>query len=309
LPQGIAWPRWPDTVLMKVVYGLAGIMGYADSRAADLLERESDPRQTVELLPDWERNWGLPDCEFPQPQTIGERQKQLVMKMTMLGAQSREFFIGVAQTLGYDMTISEYRPFMVGVDKIGDARAYDPIEGKLGDFPCEIGNPDMRFVWTAHIKQPKLVWFRASKGQCGIDPLLRIQRAQDLECIIRRWHPAHTIVLFDYSQIGDPWAETKKDFITLRSDEFVESRVHDQVVNTRIVTRIYLQTSAFVLGSPSFGYGSLAVSAVPIFIVALTVPQLGYSLGAPTFGVPVVSRTAPYSLNPLSMAKPPLTQL
>src|SRR5262252_11146789 len=96
LPQGLAWPRWPNTVLQNVVQGLAQIWGFVDSRAADLLERESDPRQTVELLPDWERNWGLPECGLPLG-TIGERQKALVLKMTLLGAQSREFFIDVAK--------------------------------------------------------------------------------------------------------------------------------------------------------------------------------------------------------------------
>ena len=55
LPQGIAWPRWPDSVLQMAVRGLAGIMGWVDGRAADLLERESDPRQTVEMLDSWER--------------------------------------------------------------------------------------------------------------------------------------------------------------------------------------------------------------------------------------------------------------
>src|SRR5499427_5061679 len=83
LPQGLAWPRWPNTVLQNVVQGLAQIWGFVDSRAADLLERESDPRQTIELLPDWERNWGLPDPCYQGPSTIGERQTALVGRMTI----------------------------------------------------------------------------------------------------------------------------------------------------------------------------------------------------------------------------------
>ena len=71
------------------VIGLCDYWGFVDGRAADLLERESDPRQTVELLPDWERNWGLPDPCYEEPQSIGERQLALVMRMTMLGSQSR----------------------------------------------------------------------------------------------------------------------------------------------------------------------------------------------------------------------------
>ena len=94
------------------------------ARAADLLERESDPRLTIELLPDWERNWGLPDPGVTAPLTIAERQFALVQRMTMLGAQSREFFIELAASIGYHITISEYRVFVCGLDHSGDNRVY-----------------------------------------------------------------------------------------------------------------------------------------------------------------------------------------
>ena len=211
LPQGIAWPRQPDTVLMKVVRGLAGILGWADGRAGDLLERESDPRQTVEMLDSWERAWGLPDpCWYPHRFSVGERQKILVQRMTIIGAQSREFFIGIATQLGYSISIREYRPFMAGIDRCGDNRIYH-ADGSLGLWPAQIGTPDMRFVWTVHVGLVRLTWFRASKGQAGIDPHLRIAHAEDLECIIRKWAPAHTVVMFDYSGVlpyGDPYAGT-----------------------------------------------------------------------------------------------------
>jgi len=211
LPQGIAWPRWRDSVLQKVVYGLAGIMGWADGRAADLLERESDPRSTVEMLDSWERAWGLPDpCWYPHQWSIGERQMLLVQRITILGAQSREFFINAAAQIGYTISIREYRPFMAGLDRVGDNRVIN-ADGSLGLWPAQIGSPEMRFVWTVRVGLVRLTWFRASKGQAGTDPHLRIAHAEDLECIIRRWSPAHTIVLFDYSGVlpyGDPYAST-----------------------------------------------------------------------------------------------------
>jgi len=203
LPQGIAWPRWQESILQKVVYGLAGIMGYADGRAADLLERESDPRTTVEMLDSWERAWGLPDPCYKGPSTIGERQKALVMRMTLLGGQSRQFFIDMAAYIGYTISITEYRPFMCGVDRCGDNRDY-LADGSLGDWPCQIGHPQMRFVWTVHVHKVRLTWFRSGKGQAGIDPHLRIALATDLECVIRRWRPAQTEVLFDYSGMWPP---------------------------------------------------------------------------------------------------------
>ena len=56
LPLGQAWPRGEDSALMKVVRGLCRIWGDFEIRASHLLEQESDPRTTIELLPDWERN-------------------------------------------------------------------------------------------------------------------------------------------------------------------------------------------------------------------------------------------------------------
>ena len=49
----------PESTLVRACTGLNEYWGVVDSRAADLLETESDPRLTVELLPDWERAWGL----------------------------------------------------------------------------------------------------------------------------------------------------------------------------------------------------------------------------------------------------------
>jgi len=292
--MGIAWPRWPDSVLMKVVYGLAGIMGYSDNRAADLLERESDPRAATEMLDSWERAWGLPDPCFHRiveqpdgtiidlPQTIGERRKILMLKYTLLGAQSREFFIGMANFLGYDMSIEEYRPFMVGVDRCGDNRAYDPVAGNLGPYPCQIGSFNMRFVWTVHLLSPKLVWFRAASGQAGIDHHLEIEKALDLECMIRRWAPAHTIVLWDYTKIGDPWAGTKKDYVQLRTGELVVTRAGEQVICIRKVPNWALLVHPFMLGSPGFAWASLGASHTP------PLPN-DYVIGSPAFAFPVLT--------------------
>lgn len=233
LPQGQAWPKWPGSTLDLACRGLSDYWGTVDSRAADLLERESDPRLTIELLPDWERNWGLPDPCYKAPLTIAERQQALVMRMTMVGGQSREFFISVAKQIGYTITISEFRTFVCGIDRCGDNRVYGdgsnpmfnewgipirnarglPIEeGELSPWPCYgLGPAVNRFYWTVHVDAAKLIWFRVTSGQCGVDPHLRIGVADDLECLLNRWKPAHTTIIFDYSGLsnpGDPMAGT-----------------------------------------------------------------------------------------------------
>ena len=126
LPQGIAWPREPDTILQRTVRGLSQIFGYVDRRAGDLLETESDPRTTIEMLSDWERNWGLPDyCFVGVGQNLAQRRYFLILKMTLEGGQSREWFIWVCNQLGYDVGITEFAPFMVGISRVGDTRGFD----------------------------------------------------------------------------------------------------------------------------------------------------------------------------------------
>lgn len=395
LPQGQAWPKWPGSTLERATNGLSQYWGFVDARAGDLLEQESDPRKTIELLPDWERAWGLPDPCLQEPLTIGERQRVLVQRITMLGAQSRDWFKEVASWLGYDITIDEFSPWIVGISRCGwtaddgvvvvndqqtisidgtvtggwfklifggvqsdeipynaDATTIVDIlsalpaigEGNLsayggplpglpinltfvgdlvytrqqqfalgtnyllggrdtptgakavitadvqdggsgyivndsvtlsngvvlavdaessgaittvsianpGNIPgdvsppanpvaqtatsgagtggtfnltwagaarpvpviehtvigsgrhnkWEIAYPEIRFYWRVHVDTAKLTWFRCASGQCGVDPHLRIGLATDLECLFRRWMPAQTDIVFDYSGLS-----------------------------------------------------------------------------------------------------------
>ena len=237
LPQGQAWPKQPGSTLERACCGLAQYWGFVDSRAADLLERESDPRYTFELLPDWERNFGLPDPCYEAPQNYAERIAELLRRMTMEGGQSRQFFIELAATLGYTVTITEYRTFVVGIDRVGDSRVYgavgapDPImrnewgnpimnevgdgyvaEGELSEWPYYgLGPETNRFFWTVHVGNVNLIWFRCGASECGVDPHLRIELAEDLECLLNRWKPGHTQIIFDYAgqeTPGDPMAGT-----------------------------------------------------------------------------------------------------
>jgi uncharacterized protein YmfQ (DUF2313 family) len=198
LPRGPAWPREADSVLMRLVRSLAEVWGgRIDPRAADLLERESDPRSTVELLDDWERVAGLPDPCLAEPLSIADRQKSLVARLSMLGSQSIPFFTELARAIGYEILIVEHAPFMAGVSRVGDTRDLGN-----GSPRWEIGPPEIRFYWSVRIINPRLSWFRAGSGQAGVDPHLRIGFASDLECVLRRFKPAHTEISFDYSGLA-----------------------------------------------------------------------------------------------------------
>jgi len=214
LPQGQAWPKHtPDSTLYQVSKGLTEIWGFVDGRAADLLERESDPRQTLELLPDWERAWGLPDECIGQKQTIADRQRFLVLWMTYLGGQSRQFYTEALKLINYQIEVSEFRewsPFMVGISNVGDTRNPDDpmvdVDGNPYIFRWEIGRPEMRFYWSIKVGGVNINWFRCGwhGSECGVDPHCTIAAVTDLECLLYRWKPAHTEILFDYSGVGPP---------------------------------------------------------------------------------------------------------
>lgn len=192
LPRGIAWPRVPSTgVLPTVTRGLAQIFGYVDDRAADLLEVETDPTKTTELLPEWERAWGLPDICIPiPPSDEPTRRFNLVQKITLLGEQSRAFFIARGVDYGETVTIREHAPYLCGVSSVGDTTNWTPPNLILTDDPVhyrwQLGVPETRFYWVVKITV-----------------LLASFKGADLFCLLRRWKPAHTEVIFDYSVVGE----------------------------------------------------------------------------------------------------------
>jgi len=76
---------------------------------------------------------------------------------------------------------------------------------EISDYPnYGLGPPNNRYYWTVHVDTNKLMWFRCASGQCGVDPHLRIGIPQDLECILNRWKPAHTQIIYDLGGLTNP---------------------------------------------------------------------------------------------------------
>jgi uncharacterized protein YmfQ (DUF2313 family) len=201
LPQGQAWPKEPGSVLERVCSGLNEFYGYVDGRAGDLLEIESDPRKTIEILSDWERAWGLPDPCFASPQTVEQRRRILVLWMTWMGGQSRKYFTDLMAWLGYTIEIQEFAPFMCGISWVGDTRTReDAAAGK--HFRWYIGPPEQRFYWTVQVGQIGLNWFRASSGQAGVNYHLEFTIPEEFVCLLNRWKPAQTSLIPDFSAIA-----------------------------------------------------------------------------------------------------------
>ena len=180
LPVGGAWPRDAGATLTSLLTAVADEMARIHNRSADLVE-ESDPRGAVELIQDWETETGLPDACMAEVATVlQERRAAVHAKLTGRGGQSPAFYIGVAAALGFDITITEFRPFRAGMNAAGDA----------------VRGFNWWHAWRVNAPETTIVSFRAGSSAAG-EPL-RTWGNELLECAISRLKPAHTIVIFAY---------------------------------------------------------------------------------------------------------------
>ncbi|MEJ1411083.1 MAG: putative phage tail protein [Candidatus Sedimenticola sp. (ex Thyasira tokunagai)] len=177
LPQGLAWSREPDTNMSRLLAAMAEELARVDGRIDDLF-KEADPRTAYELLSDWERVAGLPDSCTTAVDTTAERRAVLHAKLTNIGGQSRQFFIDLAASLGYAITISEYQPFVAG--------------SHAGDV---VSSDTWHHAWQ--INAPETTITQLTAGGGAGEPL-RDWGNEILECAIRRLAPAHTTPLFAY---------------------------------------------------------------------------------------------------------------
>lgn len=172
LPYGPAWKQ-PDALIQA----LADASSRTHNRATDLID-EADPRTTDELLADWERIAGLPDPCVTGEQSNAERYAALLAKITALGGQSRAYFIALAAALGNTVTITEFHEYSVDDDV---------------DYP--LYGQDWNFAWQ--VTATATASFEFSVNDTVDDPLASWSNAP-LECVLSRYKPAHTVVLFAY---------------------------------------------------------------------------------------------------------------
>jgi uncharacterized protein YmfQ (DUF2313 family) len=183
-PPGLALPLETESGWALLLLALAAELGRVDERGDDL-QAEADPRSALELLPDYERVCGLPDACTGSATTLQERRARVVAVLTALGGQSRAYFQAQADALDYDVTIEEYRPFIAGWSRCGDALS---------------GAPAVRHYWRVRVHGPRVILFRGGASACG-DRLGSIARAEDLECLLQRLSPAHTVLIFAYEEV------------------------------------------------------------------------------------------------------------
>jgi uncharacterized protein YmfQ (DUF2313 family) len=157
LPRGIVWPREPGTTQEAFWTAIADAMVAIQTRDCDLAA-EAYPCGAVELLPEWEHELGLPDECTQGEWTIAQRQQFVCAKLAAQGGQSRAYFLELAALYGFQISIKEHWPWVMGCTTFCDVRLGVPVG-----------------------------WWQVIMP-CPLSPVL--------ECVIRRAAPAGSIVTF-----------------------------------------------------------------------------------------------------------------
>lgn len=192
-PMGWAWNFGPT--FKKLIEALAYEPARIEARAQDFIE-ELDPLTTFEMLDNWERLLGIPDeCTPAGEVSLFQRRVRVLQKLTTGGGQSRAFFKLIAAQLGYDadiIDVKNYQDFRAGKGRAGDALTNSTTAGG--------GIGESGWAYTFQIKAPAALvrYFRAGQGAAG-DRLVIFQN-DTLECVIRKFAPAHVTVLFNFGE-------------------------------------------------------------------------------------------------------------
>lgn len=169
LPPGRIWRLTSESVLSKLFHGFGDELARVEQRGRDFIE-ETDPRTATETLSDWEQMLGLPDEDVQEiPTTDGERQTAIVQKLLRTGGQSPAYFEGLALACGWVVFVVE--GYGETVARCGTAECGDPMNGTA-----------WAFVWRVDVDEV----------------LPNALSSDELERVIQRVAPAHTIVFFNY---------------------------------------------------------------------------------------------------------------
>ena len=107
------------------------------------------------------------------------RRAALVGRLTTMGGQSSAYYVGLAEALGYAITISEFNEHSV------NESVEHPIYGAAWNFAWQVNaalNTVTEFTIDGTVDDPLAAWGNAL-----------------LECVINRLKPAQTTVLFSYT--------------------------------------------------------------------------------------------------------------
>lgn len=180
-PLGPAWPRDEGHWLWAYCHAVAVRLAAYHQRVLDL-QREADPRRTLEMLADWERAYGLPDSCGSRAQGVDERRGDLVARLLSRLGQRIASYQQLARALGAgEIKLSRLPPLVSGFQS---GQSCAPAAA--------------RFAFVVSLPQVVPQRLRAGSGQAG-QPIAQVNSGV-LECRIRRFAHVESVVFFRYGE-------------------------------------------------------------------------------------------------------------
>lgn len=196
LPRGPIWNWRPSSNWRKLLEGLVVPLAWFES-LIDRLLFESDPRFTTELLPEFERSYGLPDCTSAGGSSLIARRAAVVARRTIVG-QTLEALESAVGFYGVDCEVQQHKLAVIDDAEIGD----------------ELIDENWVNALTVHLPVTPVVFFQADWSAAGDALVEDVSGA--LECLLDRLAPAHLVLVFQYDlppgeyQPWDPFTLTLK---------------------------------------------------------------------------------------------------
>lgn len=187
LPQGYAWPRDPDSTLMRLLAGSAAAIREFDAVATQATV-EWLPIATRTRLQEWEDAVGLPDQCFGAMQTVAARRSRLLARLRgpsgyyfNSSPASLASIEAICTNLGYPGHVRYNHPFRCGRDRVG--RRVGQIDGRLKAVLDAPSRP-----------------FRVGQGRVGDRLILRPAEVGQLACYLQNYVPARYALIVTFSE-------------------------------------------------------------------------------------------------------------
>jgi uncharacterized protein YmfQ (DUF2313 family) len=186
LPRGRVWHRAWGWLQAEALLILMPTWVRLHERANNLIA-DAFPCSTTELLPEWEATLGLPDPCVGTVGSIAQRRNAVCAKFSTRGGQSKDYYLRVAEALGFQVRIIEYTPFYASRQSAGDT--------------C--GEAEWAYTWTIISAPTSILYFSADVSFA--DEFLAYWGNEALECAFNAIKPAHTWLIFNYSLKSSDW--------------------------------------------------------------------------------------------------------
>lgn len=221
-PRGPAWGTdesgdgsGASPVMRRVWKAVAAWVADLNRRDFELAT-QAFPSAITFSLPDWERELGLPDLCFKGQAGPPARIAAVRARFGAIGGQSPAYFVCLAKSIGYDITIEEPTQFMVDLSEVVEDSIVAGVLQPLAPEGDQVADELVWKFWIVHVAHLGETWFLIDEGECSRDSLVdgvlqpegtgdRLEgffTADDLECLMRRYCPPHTQLVFDYSGLG-----------------------------------------------------------------------------------------------------------